>query len=142
MIYDLSSVQSFLPAPEKKSRFQTFPSSSSYNTNILCGLSRSYSPPFRGECSKYFDPDRVFPSRKLRSLINDGAADARSPWRMFSTRNLLFLLPTILNIYRFTNTLGFRNEENLKIEGEKKSGLLEKGRVIYLILKREKDLYI
>lgn len=99
-------------------------------------------PQFRGEWKNSKYSDRI-PSRKLRSLINDGAAKgSKEPLEnVFHAARENYpsaLSPTILNIYPFANTWAFETKKIWRLRGVEKIGLLEK-RTRYLISKREKD---
>lgn len=131
----LSSVRSNLPAREKKSRFlrRLFP-----RIIFYVDYRGATFPQFRGEWKNSKYSDRI-PSRKLRSLINDG--EQRAPGECFPRGEGELSLRSLANNFKYLSIceyLGFRNEENLKIEGGREDWLIGK-RTRYLISKREKD---
>lgn len=98
-------------------------------------------PQFRGEWKNSKYSDRI-PSRKLRSLINDGAAKgSKEPLEnVFHAARENYpsaLSPTILNIYPFANTWAFETKKIWRLRGVEKIGLLEKGRDIWFRKERK-----
>lgn len=95
-------------------------------------------PQFRGEWKNSKYSDRI-PSRKLRSLINDG--EQRAPGECFPRGEGELSLRSLANNFKYLSIceyLGFRNEENLKIEGGKEDWLIGKKDEIFDFEKRER----